>query len=133
MLTTGGLVLVVRWLQWRLAVFLIALLAQVLAPAGSSLAMARASNDPLFAAATCEHAGGEAGRTQTPGLPLSHEDCCQLCHFVHSGAAPLAPQIPAFLPQIQPPKRIDWIFVADRATFRAQRSRAQARAPPLAA
>jgi len=112
---------------------LIALLAQLFAPAGSSLAMARASNDPLFAAATCQHAGGKSGQPQTPGLPSSHEDCCQLCHFVHSGAAPLTLQNSVFLPQILPPKRIDWIFVADRLSFRAQRSRAQARAPPFAA
>ncbi len=51
--------------------------------------MARASSDPFFAAVLCARAG-EDGATHAPGLPLSHDDRCQLCQFVHSGAAPPA-------------------------------------------
>jgi hypothetical protein len=92
--------------------------------------MARASSDPLFAAIICQHPGGDADQTHAPVLPLSHDECCQLCQFVHSGAAPVAPQLAAVVPQTRPTMRVDWIFSAERLTFSAQRSRAQARAPP---
>ena len=95
--------------------------------------MRRASSDPLFAAAICETIAGGPSQNQAPGLPPAHENCCQLCHFVHSGAAPVAPQIPVLVPNIPPPERIDWIFASDRVIVRAQRARAQARAPPFSA
>ena len=113
-----------------LPVFLIALLVQVYAPVGSSLAMARASSDPIFAATICDHASDADGQSHAPGLPLSHNDCCPLCQFVHSGAAPLAPLLAVVVPQIRPAIRADWVFLAERQTYGAQRSRAQARAPP---
>ena len=119
-----------RWIIAVVPVFVFALLVQVFAPAASSLAMARASGDPLFSAVICQHSGAAPGETDAPGLPLSHDECCQLCQFVNSGAAPLAPQIAVVVSQIRPPTRVDWIFQAERLTYRAQRSRAQARAPP---
>jgi hypothetical protein len=125
--------LAIRRHQASLAVFLIALLTQIFAPAGSSLAMGRASSDPLFAVANCQTVRDGASQNQAPGLPPARENCCQLCHFVHSGAAPVAPQIPLLVPNIPPPEHIDWIFIADRVIVRAQRARAQARAPPFSA
>jgi hypothetical protein len=113
-----------------LPVFLIALLAQVFAPAGASLAMARASNASL-AAPICQTSGDRDGRNHTPGAPASHDDCCSLCQFAHSGAAPLPPQAVLIITQPNPAQRVEWILRADRLTHRAQRAHAQARAPPF--
>ncbi len=112
-----------------LPIFLITLLAQVLAPVGAGFAMAAASSDPLNAP-ICQHVDALPDHGQNPGAPASHDQCCPLCQFVHSGAAPLSPTPTAFAPGAVLPRRVAWVQPDARPTDGRLDANARARAPP---
>ncbi|HUO55375.1 MAG TPA: DUF2946 family protein [Rhodoblastus sp.] len=119
--------------EWRiraaLPVFLIALLLQIFAPAGASLAMARAMQAaPLGFAPICGEINPAGGKN---GAPVTPDECCQLCHFVHSGAAPLAPQAILMVRPAPEMRRSAWSARADHLADNVRYYHAAARAPPV--
>jgi hypothetical protein len=118
-------------LRKYIPVFLIALMVQILAPIGASVAVALAASDPLAAAEICQdHAsipapGDEGSQRQT------HDASCVLCCVFNGSAAPA--NTPDTIGLVVP-YRIDqdvvwhaWIpQLADSFTG----SNARARAPP---
>ena len=108
----------------------VALLAQIYAPVGAGFAMARASSDPLFQTAICGQGQAPSDNgAPAPGNPTSHDDCCALCHFVHSGAAPL-PQWTEVFVSAGVFHAVEWVTRAAPAACNAHRACPQARAPP---
>jgi hypothetical protein len=105
--------------------FVAALLAQIYAPVGSSLAMGRAQG--VGVAPICAAHG--APDRETPRAP---DACCDLCAFVMSGAAPLPPAATPVAVHRPEPRRIAWAFPERRVFAAARRQTAQARAPPPA-
>ena len=105
--------------------FVAALLAQIYAPVGSSLAMGRAQ--ALGLAPLCVTQGAPDGET-----PRAPDPCCDLCAFVMSGAAPLPPAATPVVFHRPQPRRIAWTLPAGRIAVVARRKNAQARAPPSA-
>ncbi|MCW2318244.1 hypothetical protein M2322_003811 [Rhodoblastus acidophilus] len=104
--------------------FLAALLAQVYAPVGASLAMGVAG--PGLAPICASHA------TPDQNQPKAPDACCDLCAFVSSGAAPVPPVAAPFAFQRAEPHRVVWVFRTLRGFGDARRGAAQARAPPFA-
>lgn len=82
-----------RNLRFAFPLYVLALLVQVLAPAGAQRAMARASFDRVAAAAHC----GAAGNARDAGAPAPAslaEACCALCA--------LTTHVPIVAPQAGP-------------------------------
>ncbi len=122
-----------RRIGTKLPVFLIALLMQIFAPAGASLAMARAMQaDPAGFAEICRPFDSSGDRTKAPGAPVSPDECCQLCHFVHSGAAPLTPQTALVIRPAPPMRRAVWSESVEHLADSGRYYHAPARAPPFA-
>ncbi|PPQ33553.1 hypothetical protein CCR94_01510 [Rhodoblastus sphagnicola] len=108
--------------------FLAALLAQIYAPVGSGLAMGRAQIQGVALAPICAGANGAQDR----GAPHAPDACCDLCKFVLSGAAPVAPAALKLSFRSCAPRRIAWTLPVARVLVAARRETAQARAPPSA-
>ena len=112
-----------------LPLFLAALLAQIYAPAGSSLAMGRAPTTASSLAAPCSahdpHAPAGQDAPHSPGA------CCDLCEFVLSGAAAVASDVPQVAVRSAPGHRIAWAFPNQTFVGHARNRLAQARAPPF--
>lgn len=104
--------------------FLAALLAQVYAPVGASLAMGAA--EPGLAPICAAHSTPDQNKPKAP------DACCDLCAFVSSGAAPVPPVAAPFAFQRAEPRRIAWAFRTLRGLDYDWRGAAQARAPPFA-
>jgi len=104
--------------------FLAALLAQIYAPVGSSVAMGRAQGAGI--APICASEGGDAGAPHVPGV------ACDLCAFVLSGAAPLPPAAIPVVAHRPQSRRLAWALPEPPVFVAAWRKTAQARAPPFA-
>jgi len=122
-----------RRIKASLPVFLVALLAFIWAPALANFAMAHAAADPLGATPICQQFDGGASPKQAPLVPGDHSHCCDLCHFVISGAG-LPAQTPSVrLAPVRPTLTVAWARDDDRVAHDQRRIPAQARAPPAAA
>ena len=71
-----------------LALFVLALLAQIFSPVSAGFAMARAS-DPFSSPIICTHDGGTQQIPSGPQFP--DESCCGSCCLAHAVVAPVAP------------------------------------------
>jgi len=109
-----------------LPIFVIALLAQIYAPAGSALAIGRAQAAGVLAEPCAAHG------QQTPGAPHAPGAVCDLCDFVFSGAAPVAFDLPPADFTRAAPRLVSWALPARRLCAGQRRQTAQARAPPFA-
>lgn len=113
-----------------LPIVLLAMLVQILAPIGASLAFAAAASDPLHLAGICSSvsdAAGDAG--QTDPHQAAHA-CCTLCCLAQ--AAPPAPDPQASVVKLR--RDASAVVWRDpRPTVRASvtHAHAQARAPPV--
>ena len=109
-------------------IFLIALLVQGYAPAGSARAIGRAHQQAV--APPCPmHAHQPTAPRETPHAPGA---VCDLCDFVFSGAAPVAFDIPQVRIDAVAPFRIAGPLPEARVFASPRREAAQARAPPSA-
>jgi Protein of unknown function (DUF2946) len=117
-------------LRKYIPVFLIALMVQILAPIGASVAVAIAASDPLAAAEICQDhsvpAPGDQGKQHQ-----THDANCVLC-CVFSGSAALA-NTPDTIGLVAPYRIDQGVVLHDRTPRLAGSfagSNARARAPP---
>ena len=107
--------------------FVAALLAQIYAPVGASLAMRTVAG----VAPIC--ASHPAPDRSAPDRSAPHAPpCCDLCAFVASGAAPVPPVLAPFAFHRPEPRRAAWTNKTRRVVIATRRATAQARAPPFA-
>lgn len=113
-----------------LPIFLAALLVQIYAPVGSSLAIGRAQKAEVEVAPPCSmhahHASESKRASHPPGA------ACGLCEFVFSGAAAVGFAVPAVVVRPADFHRIAWFLPAGRVVTPARGGSTQARAPPIA-
>jgi hypothetical protein len=114
-----------------LPAFLVALAMQIYAPVGSTLAIGRAERGETAVAAHCDPVGASADEDwRKPAHAPSHKDCCDLCHFVSAGAAPLPVAIASPWFERDAFLRIEWSPQADQVVLRGRATTFHARAPP---
>ena len=108
-----------------------AVLMQLFAPIGATLAAASAFSDPLAFAPICSPLGNHDGDNGSSSAPASHSTCCPLCVLAHAASTALAPADAPFVALQLSYQRIVWLTEQPGPQARAGASHAQARAPPI--
>jgi hypothetical protein len=120
-----------RRLKRYVPIFMIALMVQILAPIGASLAFAAAVSDPLAAAEICHQSDPSSNGSDQGGQHRAHDASCVLCCGFSANAAPASTPEPAGLvAPYRSTSSIVWREHAPQLADSRTGSNAQARAPP---
>ncbi len=121
-----------RRLGTFIPVVMFAVLMQLFAPVGATMAAAAAFGDPLAFAPICSGQSDHAGNPDDQsGQPASHSTCCPLCVLAHAVSTGLAPAHAPFVALQLSYQRIVWLADRPAPRDRGGASTAQARAPPV--
>jgi hypothetical protein len=121
-----------RRFQKFLPIVLIALVVQVLAPVGATLAVAIAAADPLHAAPICH--GGQtlpASQGDQGGGGRAHDGVCSFCCAAQASASLDTPAVASITVPIRVIAGVIWRDEAPDVLAAHAGFHAQARAPPL--
>lgn len=114
-----------------LPIVMFAVLMQLFAPIGATLALASANSDPLGFAPICSPLGNHGGEDGSSSAPVSHSACCPLCVLACAASNALAPAATPFVALQLSWQRVAWLTDRPVLSSRAGASHAQARAPPI--
>jgi hypothetical protein len=123
-----------RRLRKFLPIVLIALMVQIFAPIGATLAASVAASDPLHAAVIChDDAASTQAQTSNPtdqtGQHRAYDGCCSVCNVFQTGVSLNTPQATVATPY-RHSLRVVWLERAPDLFGSRTGSHAQARAPP---
>jgi hypothetical protein len=121
-----------RQLRKYFPIFMIALMVQIFAPIGASLAVAIAASDPLAAAEICQdHLSSVPASGDQGNPPQSHDANCVMCCVFSASAAPAnTPDAIGFIVPYRDDHGVVWQVRFPRIADSVTGSNARARAPP---
>lgn len=109
----------------------LALIVQIWAPVGSSVAMIRAAVDPLLDSVVCVHdQDGSDSRNRTDPLLQHHGDPCGLCQLVAGAGFAPPPEAPALNIPDGRPRLTDWAIRVEFVAAARLLDQIRGRAPP---
>ena len=118
-------------LRKYIPVFLIALMVQILAPIGASVAVAVAASDPLAAAEICtDHASSVPAPDNQGSQHQTHENCVICCVFSGSTAPANTPDTVGLVVPYRNDQGVVWHARIPRIADSFAGSNTRARAPP---
>jgi hypothetical protein len=119
-------------LRKYIPVFLIALMVQILAPIGASVAVAIAASDPLAAAEICQdHPSSVPASGDQGNQHQAHDANCFLCCVFNGSAAPAStPDTVGLVVPYRVDQGVVWHDGTPRVADSFAGSNARARAPP---
>jgi hypothetical protein len=116
-----------------LAIVLIALMVQILAPIAASWAAAMVAADPLGAAEICHNLPAPDPAQSDPNADhRAHDGTCPICCVVQAGASLLTPQAVVVAPLYRMAASLVWHDATSNLATSRPGSNSQARAPPQA-
>jgi hypothetical protein len=121
-----------RRLRKYFPVFMIALMVQILAPIGASLAVAIAASDPLAAAEICQdHLSSIPASGDQGNQPQTHDANCVMCCVFSGSAAPAnTPDTIGLVVPYRDDHGVVWHVGIPQMADSVTGSNARARAPP---
>jgi hypothetical protein len=121
-----------RGLKKYFPIFMIALMVQIFAPIGASLAVAIAASDPLAAAEICQdHLSSIPLSDDQGNRPQTHDANCVMCGVFGASAAPAnTPDTIGLVVPYRDDYRVVWQVGFPRIADTVTGSNARARAPP---
>lgn len=120
-----------RRLKRYVPIFMIALMVQILAPIGASLAFAAAVSDPLAEAEICHQSDPSSKGSDQGGQHRGHDASCVLCCGFSANATPAStPEPVGLVAPHRSTSSIVWRDYAPQLLESRTGSNAKARAPP---
>lgn len=118
-------------LRKYIPVFLIALMVQILAPIGASVAVAVAASDPLAAAEICQDHASSVPAPGDQGNQQTHDASCVICCVFSGSAAPAnTPDTVGLVVPYRDDQGVAWHARKPRVADSFAGSNTRARAPP---
>jgi len=109
----------------------LALIVQIWAPVGSSVAMIQQAFDPLVGIIVCAHDQEIVDRQTSPDPLLAHHgDACGLCQLVAAGGYAPPPAVVQAVVPAERARRIEWRFTDEPVALARQLDHIRGRAPP---